>query len=229
MKLASGAETAGLKQIDSRPLISPAWIASMISCAGMPLPGISDSSQPHTDATWARCSGLVMSRLPGSWSHLWPCSRPPWPLPCPVIVDTPQPGLPNLPVARPRLMAASTLSTPLVCCSMPRAWSSIPVAAVPHHSAACSMRAAGTPVIPAAQPGVMSTTAAAASSKPAVWASMNSWSSRSRRISSCSTAPNNAESVPGRTPRKRSAVRASGTTRGSCTISLAPRSRACHT
>ena len=119
MKLASGAETAGLKQIDSRPLICPAWIASMISCAGMPLPGISDSSQPHTDATCARCSGLVMSRLPGSWSHLWPCSLPPWPLPCPVIVDTPQPGLPNLPVARPRLMAASTLSTPLVCCSMP--------------------------------------------------------------------------------------------------------------
>ena len=24
-----------------------------------------------------------MSRLPGSWSHLWPCSRPPWPLPWP--------------------------------------------------------------------------------------------------------------------------------------------------
>ena len=133
---------------------------------------------PHRRRCAARCSGLVMSRLPGSWSHLWPCSRPPWPLPCPVIVDTPQPGLPNLPVARPRLMAASTLSTPLVCCSMPRAWSSIPVAAVPHHSAACSMRAAGTPVISAAQPGVMSATAAAASSKPTVWASMNSWSSQ---------------------------------------------------
>ena len=50
MKLASGAETAGLKQIDSSPLISSAWMASMISWAGMPLPGISDSSHPHTEA-----------------------------------------------------------------------------------------------------------------------------------------------------------------------------------
>ncbi len=33
--------TAGLKQIDSNPLISPSWIASMFSCAGIPLPGIS--------------------------------------------------------------------------------------------------------------------------------------------------------------------------------------------
>ena len=61
------------------------------------------------------------------------------------------------------------------------------------------MRAAGTPVIPAAHAGVISATAAAASSKPTVWASMNSWSSQSWRISSCSTAPNSAESVPGRT------------------------------
>ena len=103
----------------------------------------------------------------------------------------------------------------------------MPVADVPHRSAACSMRAAGTPVIAAAHAGVISATAAAASSKPTVWASMKSWSSQSWRISTWSTAPNSAESVPGRTPRKRSAVRASGTTRGSWTISLAPRSRAC--
>ena len=70
------------------------------------------------------------------------------------------------------------------------------------------MRAAGTPVMPAAHCGVMSVTAAAAASNPRVWASMNSWSSQSRRISTCSTAPNNAESVPGRTGRNRSAVRA---------------------
>ncbi len=37
--------------------------------------------------------------------------------------------------------------------------------------------------------------------------------------------PEQAESVPGRTPRNTSAVRANGTTRGSWTISLAPRSR----
>ena len=123
-------------------------------------------------------------------------------------------------------MAASTFSVPLLCCSIPRAWSNMPVAEVPHHSAACSMRAAGTPVTSAAHLGVMSATAAAASSKPLVWAAMNSWSSQPCWISPLSTAPNSAESVPGRTGRKRSAVRASGTTRGSCTISRAPRSRA---
>ena len=66
MKLASGADTAGLKQIESRPLTVPSWMASMIASAARPLPGISLSSTPHTPATWARCSGLVMSRLPGS-------------------------------------------------------------------------------------------------------------------------------------------------------------------
>jgi len=33
VKFASGSETSGLKQIDSSPLISPAWIAFMISTA----------------------------------------------------------------------------------------------------------------------------------------------------------------------------------------------------
>ena len=211
VKSASGSETSGLKQIDSSPLISPSWIASMISSADSPLPGISDSAQPHTSATAARCSGLAMSRSPGSWSHFWPCSRPPWPLPCPVIVETPQPGLPILPVASPRLMAASTLSTPLVWCSMPAGVQQHPGARrCPTSSAACSIRAAGTPQTAAAQAGVMSATAAAASSKPTVCASMKSWSSQSWRISSCSMAPNSAESVPGRTGRNRSAVRAIG-------------------
>ena len=187
---------------------------------------MSDSSQFHTFATAARCSGLVMSRLPGSWSHLCPCSRPPWPLPCPVIVDTPQPGLPNLPVASPRLIAASTLSTPFVCCSMPRACNIIPVAEVPHISAASSILAAGTPVMPAAHAAVISATAAAASSK---WSGVGVDEVVVEPVAfdeDVQDAPNSAESVPGRTGRNRSAVRARGTTRGSWTISLAPRSRA---
>ena len=104
-------------------------------------------------------------------------------------------------LASPRLMAPRTLSTPLVCCSMPRACRSIPVADVPHNSAASSIRAAGTPVISAAHAGVMSATAAAAWSKLMVCSSMNSWSSQSRRMSSLSTAPKSAESLPGRTGR----------------------------
>ena len=58
VKFESGADTSGLKQIDSSPLISPSWIASMISSAGMPLPGISDSSQPHTVATCGPVLGV---------------------------------------------------------------------------------------------------------------------------------------------------------------------------
>ena len=86
VKPLSGRLTSGLKHRQSRPLISPAWMAFMISWADRPLPGSSWSVQPHTWQMWARCSGFSISRLPGSWSHLWPCSRPPWPLPWPVMV-----------------------------------------------------------------------------------------------------------------------------------------------
>src|SRR5690348_18012442 len=33
---------------------------------------------PYT-TLFRSCSGFEMSRQPGSWSHFWPCSRPPWP------------------------------------------------------------------------------------------------------------------------------------------------------
>ena len=47
------------------------------STAGMPAPGMTAGSTPHTAATCARASGSVIFRYPGSWSHFWPCSRPP--------------------------------------------------------------------------------------------------------------------------------------------------------
>ena len=123
-------------------------------------------------------------------------------------------------------MHAHTFSTPLLWCSSPRAWSSIPVSDVAHHSAACSMRPAGMPVMPSAHFGVWSATAAAASSNPVVWSRMKSWSSQSRSMMTCSIAPSSAESEPGLSPRNRSAVRAVGVTRGSATMSFAPLSRA---
>ena len=75
-----GSDTTGLKQIENNPLISPAWMASMISWAVRPRPGMSAGSQPHTDAMYSRCSGFSMSRLPGSCSAFWPCSRPALPV-----------------------------------------------------------------------------------------------------------------------------------------------------
>ena len=56
------------------------------SMAGTPGPGITAGSTPHTRETWARASGSTILRYPGSWSHFWPCSRPPCPLPWPVSV-----------------------------------------------------------------------------------------------------------------------------------------------
>ncbi len=105
----------------------------------------------------------------------------------------------------------------------------MPVRDVPQSSAACSIRVAGTPVTRAPQAGVYSRTASAAASKPSVCAAMKPRSSQPRATSTWRIVPMRAESVPGRSPRKTSAVRASGVTRGSATISLAPRSRACHT
>jgi hypothetical protein len=51
-------------------------------------------------------------------------------------------------------MQVRQFSVPLVWCSMPRACSSIAVSAWPHHSAAFTMDAAGTPVIRAVYSGV---------------------------------------------------------------------------
>ena len=57
----------------------------------------------------------------GELIALLPCSRPPCPLPWPVIVAYPQPSRPIRPVARTRLIAAMQFSTPFEWCSSPRA------------------------------------------------------------------------------------------------------------
>src|SRR5438309_1334555 len=76
---------------------------------------------PQKSAMNRRCSGLSMSRPPGSWSAFWPCSRPPWPFPWPVMVLYPHPGRPIRPLASTMLIDERTLFTPGLCCSIPRA------------------------------------------------------------------------------------------------------------
>ena len=68
--------------------------------------------------------------------------------------EQPQPqwGLPALPSASARLMKASVLSTPLLCCSGPRAVSTMAVAASPSRCAAL-ISARGTPVIRSTRSG----------------------------------------------------------------------------
>ena len=60
---------------------------------------------------------------------------------------------PTLPSASARLMKASTLSTPLLCCSGPRAVRIMAVLAVPSMRAASSIALAGTPVIRSTRSG----------------------------------------------------------------------------
>ena len=101
----SGSDTAGLKQIDSSPLISPSWIASMISWAVRPLPGISSTSQPHTDATCCAVLGVGDVAVAGELVALVAVLAAA--LAVALAGDRAtrrSPGLPNLPVARPRLM-----------------------------------------------------------------------------------------------------------------------------
>ena len=55
VKFESGSETSGLKHIEKSALISPRWIASMISTAVMPAPGILSSGHaPHRRNVAAR-------------------------------------------------------------------------------------------------------------------------------------------------------------------------------
>ena len=66
VKFASGSDTSGLKQIESSPLISPEWIAFMISTALYPGLGNSSGEIPQTPATCSRAAGSVRLRWPGS-------------------------------------------------------------------------------------------------------------------------------------------------------------------
>ncbi len=52
MKRWSGSDTSGLKQMSSRPLISPSWIASTSGTAESPLCGIDSSGTPQTPAMY---------------------------------------------------------------------------------------------------------------------------------------------------------------------------------
>ena len=72
MKLASGSDTSGLKHIENSALISPRWIASMISGADRPGPGRLSGSTPHTPAMYLRCSGSVIDAHAGQLIALLP-------------------------------------------------------------------------------------------------------------------------------------------------------------
>ena len=87
IRFTSGAETTMLEASTSSARTPPsAPIRSSISKADFPGIGSSSASIPHTAATWARSAGSASLRYPGSWSAFWPCSRPPCPLPWPVMV-----------------------------------------------------------------------------------------------------------------------------------------------
>ena len=122
----SGSETSGLKQIEQQALdLGRRGSPRPVGTADEPL--VRDATprgRPRRSAMCCRCSGFSMSRAPGSWSHFCPCSRPPWPLPWPVIIAYPQPSLPDPAGGEDQVDARPGSSRrPCVWCSMPRAWS----------------------------------------------------------------------------------------------------------
>ena len=60
-------------------------------------------------------------RWPGSWSHFCPCSRPPWPLPWPVIIDAARAFAADVAGGQRDGDHGPQFSTPLDWCSSPRA------------------------------------------------------------------------------------------------------------
>ena len=88
------------------------------------------------------------------------------------------------------------------------------------------MLRAGTPVMVSVTAGVYLLTNSRTLSKSSVCSPMNFSSTQPRSISTCKMPFARALSRPGRTGRKRSAVRAMGVMRGSMTMIFAPLSRA---
>ena len=91
-------------------------------------------------------------------------SPPPWTLFCPRSGFSPLPYLPTLPVSRPRLISASTLSVALWCSVMPSVQQIIPFSARAYASATSLIAAAGTPVSASARSSVYASTQRANSS-----------------------------------------------------------------
>jgi hypothetical protein len=149
-------------------LMRPAFMSPIISVAAAPGPGISDAGMPHTWATASRSCGSSMWRYPGSCVAFWPISRPPCPLPCPVIIIVPPPGFPTCPRASARLMHARQLFTPCVECSMPRACITREGSDRPYMRAAARIRSAGTPQSRSAYSGVNGSMVFRTSSQPTV-------------------------------------------------------------
>ncbi len=167
VKLASGKDTSGLKQMESRPLISPRWIASIISTAVSRPGNLVRLDAPH------------LRHVP---PRLWIRDRP---LPRQLIAflsvlaaaltvalsgnhHAARALAADIAGGRHRLIIARTFSTPFEWCSMPRAWRPMPRSAAANHRAAFSIASGGTPVMRAAVDRVHGFADSATASKPAV-------------------------------------------------------------
>ena len=231
VKFASGSETSGLKHIEKSALISPRWIASMISTAPTgPAPGqLLGLDAPDAERRACGRSGSVIERMPGQLVGFLP-----------VLASA-------LPVALPgdhhaaRALAAEVAGREIQVehreAVLDALGMMLDAARVEAHRAIgladpvrrlldIARRDAGDPR------GAIGRPVAAPMPPPHPSRSCARRCSRCspgrRARCTCSIARNNARSVPGRTGRYRSALRVIGVMRGSTTMSLPPRSRHCH-
>ena len=122
-------------------------------------------------------------------------------------------------------MNANAFSVPWLCCSAPRADSTIAVAASPMTCAARTICSEATPVMRSTRSGQYDAQMRLTLAQPLVRVSMNAWSISLSRIATCSSPLASAVSVPGVSWRCRCASLAVAVSRGSTTISLPPRRR----
>ena len=189
----------GFVQMIQQALIAPARMSWNIATApSLPPAARVPGGIFHSASAKARSSASSALRWPGRPGPIYPISRPPIALGCPVSENGPLPGRQILPVARCRLHSALVLKVPWVLWLRPMVQQLIHSPAAPIHSAAVRMSFASSPVAAATISGVYPARNAGIASHPSVWRAMKSASVLPFACSRCSRPLSKARSVPAR-------------------------------
>lgn len=148
-------EATGLVQMIQQAFMSPSAIFRNISTVPCPTPSLRmlPPGSTHSSSTKARSSSTSTDRCPGSPGPMYPISRPPMALGCPVRENGPLPGRQMAPVARCRLTSALVFQVPCVDWFRPMVQQLVHSPASPISRAAVRMSSSGMPVISATAAG----------------------------------------------------------------------------
>ena len=227
VRLASGIETSGLKLIDSRPLIFPASMASKISQAVRPVLrklGFGDAPEVRDEFAMFRILDVARARQLIAALAVFASA-----LTVALAGDgsVAAAGLADASGCQHEIDVGETVLDALgVMLDASRVQQHGGLGRSPDFGCPDDACGRNTGDRFGTLRRVLSRRARSTSSNPSVCASMNSRSIQPRSIITCRIPLASALSRPGRTGRKRSAVRAIGVMRGSMTMIFAPLSRA---